>query len=224
MPLHAEREAVARRLDRLGQVVDRRPAGDRQPVADPLDALVVVRLGAVELLARDPRRERALRQPDVVVRVVERAERAPVVLVAVVVREVLVQRPAARDVHHLHAAADAEERQVTLHRPRRERQLERVALGRRARGRGVRLGAVGRRVHVGAAREQQAVEHVEHAVGVLDGGRVGREQQRDAAGALDGVDVAAGQQDGLGVPDAPARALERGAQADDGWGGHDDRG
>ena len=39
--------------------------------------------------------------------------------------------------------------------------------------------------------------------------------ERDPAGGLDGVDVAAGEEDGLRVPDAPARLLQRGAQADD---------
>ena len=153
-------------------------------------------------------------QPHVVVGVVERAERAAVVLVAEVVGQVLVERAAARDVHHLHAAADAEERHVALHRPARERELERVALRHRPGGRLVRLGAVARRVHVGAAGEQQAVDQVEQRFGLLDRGRVGRQHQRDAAGALDGVDVAAREQHRLLVPDAPARALQRGAQPD----------
>ena len=86
VPLHAQREAVARHLEHLGQLVERRPARDVEPVADPLDALVVVRLGAVHRLARGARGERAVLEPHVVVGVVERAERAPVVLVPVVRR------------------------------------------------------------------------------------------------------------------------------------------
>ena len=73
-------------------------------------------------------------------------------------RQILDQRAALRDVHHLHAAADSEERDVALDRPPRERDLEVVALGdgvhrlRRA------LLAVEARVDIGAAGEQQAVD------------------------------------------------------------------
>ena len=56
--------------------------------------------------------------------------------------------------------------------------------------------------------------------GSRDRGRIGRQHQRDPAGALHRVDVVAREQHRLLVPDAPARALERGAQADDRWGGH----
>ena len=147
--------------------------------------------------------------------VVERSQRPAVVLVPEVVREVLVERAAAGDVHDLHPAADAEERQVALHRAAGQRELEGVALGHRPDRLRVRRLAVAGGVHVGPAGEQQAVEQVEQAVGVLDRGRVRREQERDPAGGLDGVDVAAGEEDGLRVPDAPARLLQRGAQADD---------
>ncbi len=113
------------------------------------------------------------------------------------VGQVLDQRAAAGDVHQLHAAADAEQRHVTLHRLQRERDLERVA---------VRPLPV-----VGAAGEDQPVDQVEDPVALL----VGREQDRQAARALDGVDVPARQQHRLVVPHAPARALHRGAHADD---------
>ncbi len=45
---------------------------------------------------------------------------------------------------------------------------------------------------------------------------VGRQHQRDAAGPLHGLDVVERQQRRLLVPDAPAGALERGADADHG--------
>ena len=62
VPLHAEREALRRILDRLRQVVDRRPAGDLEAVADRVDALVVVRLGRVHALARDAARRASRRR------------------------------------------------------------------------------------------------------------------------------------------------------------------
>ena len=55
---------------------------------------------------------------------------------------------------------------------------------------------------------------VEHEIGLGDHARVGRQHQRDAAGALDRVDVVARQQHRRLVPDAPAGLLERRADAD----------
>ena len=215
VPLHAEHPARVRHLDRLDEVVEHAPAARHEPVAEPVDGLVVVRLGAVHELAARPRGERSLGEPDVVVGVVERAEPAPVVAVADVVGQVLDQRPAERDVEQLHAAADAEQRQVALDRPARERDLRRVALGPRPGRAVVRLGAVGGRVEVGAAREDQRVEVVEHLVGLRAGARVGRDHQRDPAALLDRVDVRAREQERLALPDRPARVLERRADADD---------
>ena len=88
--------------------------------------------------------------------------------------------------------------------------------GQRAVRGGVRLLAVGRRVDVRPAGEDQAVEHVEPLVGRLLGLRVGREHQRQAAGGLDRVDVGAVEQVRLLVPDGPAGLLEGGADADAG--------
>ena len=68
-------------------------------------------------------------EADVVVGAVERPADAAVLVVAVALGQVLVERAAARDVHHLHAAADAEQRQVALQRAARQGELEGVALG-----------------------------------------------------------------------------------------------
>ena len=76
--------------------------------------------------------------------------------------------------------------------------------------------AVGARVDVGAAGQDQAVEAVQDVVGVLGDPGVGRQHQRDRAGYLQRVDVGAGEQERLAVPDRPARALQRGAEADPG--------
>ena len=83
-------------------------------------------------------------------------------------------------------------------------------------GRRVELRAVAGRVDVGAADEHQPVDEVERLVGRLDEHRVGREQQRHPAGAADCVEVVGRDQRRLLVPHAPLRALERGADADDG--------
>ena len=139
-----------------------------KPVADRPDALVVVGLRAVDDLARRPLGERALGEADVVVGVVERPERPAVVVVALAVGQVLLERPAARDVHQLHAPADAEQREVALERAARQRDLERVALRHRALRLRVGAGAVGAGVDVGPAREEQAVEEVEDVVGIGD--------------------------------------------------------
>ena len=92
MPLHAEREAGALHLERLRQVVDRGPARDREPLADPVHALVMVRLGGVDGGACHPRRERAVGEADVVVGVVEAPQDAAVVAVPEVVGQVLDER------------------------------------------------------------------------------------------------------------------------------------
>src|SRR4051794_41940280 len=71
----------------------------------------MVGLRCVTDLTAGARGERARLEPDVVVGVVEGAERAAVVGVADVVGQVLHERPAEGDVDQLHAAADAEDRQ-----------------------------------------------------------------------------------------------------------------
>jgi hypothetical protein len=128
--------------------------------------------------------------------VAERAEHRAVVLVADRVGQMGDQRAAARDVHHLHPAADAEHRLVGLQREARERELERVALRRVA--------------DVRAAREHEPVQEREHGGRLL----VGREQDRDAARPLHVADVGHRQQRGLVVPMRPARSLDGGAEPD----------
>ena len=151
---------------------------------------------------------------------VEGPEDAAVLVVAVGVGEVLVQRPALRDVDQLHPAADPEERHVALQGPPGQRDLERVALGHRMDDLGMARRAVRGRVDVGAAREDQGVEEVEDLVGVVDEHVVHRQDQRHATGAVDGVDVGARQQERLLVPHAPLRLLEVGDDPDHRSPGH----
>ena len=67
--------------------------------------------------------------------------------------------------HHLHAAADAEHRQAARVGGVEQRQLPGVPVRPPAGGPRVRLGAVPRRVDVGAAADDQAVEPGDHGVG-----------------------------------------------------------
>ena len=94
-----------------------RPARHLETLSDPIHALMMVRLGRVRQLARGPGGQRAVGQPHVVV--AERARDEPVILVADDVRQVLDQRAAAREVHQLHPAADAQQRQVGVQRGQR---------------------------------------------------------------------------------------------------------
>jgi hypothetical protein len=216
VPLDAERERAGGVLDRLGQLVERRPARDPPALADLGHALVVVGLRRVRDLARGALGERPGGEADVVVGAVEGADHPPVVLVAEVVGEVLDERPAARHVEDLHAAADTEQGQPAGERLAGERDLEVIALRDGAHGRGVGLGAVAGRVDVGAAREQEPVEQVEQPAGVRGQRGIGRQDDRRAARRGDREHIGALQQDRLVVPDAPSRPLERPAQPDDG--------
>ena len=119
------------------------------------------------------------------------------VLVPDDVGQVLDQRPAAGDVHQLHPAADAQQRQVGVQRGEPERDLELVTH---------RVLAV-----VRAAGQDQPVQQVEDA-GRASGS--GGSITAMPAGALDRVAVAARQQHRLVVPHRPPRALDRRAQAD----------
>ena len=75
--------------------------------------------------------------------------------------------------------------------------------------------AVGARVDVGAAGEHQPVEQVEQLVGALERPVVGRQQQRQAAGALHRQRVVARRDVAGRLPRPPAHRLDRAADADD---------
>ena len=81
------------------------------------------------------------------------------------VRQVLLQRPPAGHVEYLHAPAGAEDGDAPVDRPRRQGDLEAVALGPREPGLRVRRGAVTGGVDVRSARQQEAVDPIEQEVG-----------------------------------------------------------
>ncbi len=151
---------------------------------------------------------------DVMVGVVEAAGVAPVVLVSDEIGEVLVQRSAQRHVEQLHPAADAEHGHVALERAADERDLGLIPLRHRALRLRMRLGPIRRRVDIGAAGEDQAVEPVEHLVGVGDEDRIRRDHHHEAADALDRGDVAPRQQGGALIPHPPPGELEARTDSD----------
>src|SRR6266545_1245656 len=191
MPLHADHEPLARVLDRLDEPVVGAPAGGRQP-AGIGDALVVERVDD-DHVAEDPVAEAAGDELDLVLAELGAGDRA-VVVVPQHVGQVLVQLPPVRHGHQLHAAADAEQRQVFGERRPHEHELGLVPLRPHA-DRGVALLAVQARVDVGAAGEDdrvQAVQHVEV---------VGLHEHRAPSVDVDGVHVRQGQDGGERVVD-----------------------
>ena len=154
--------------------------------------------------------ERAGLEPDRVV-----GEGAGRVTVQLEAGQVLVQRPALDHVQHLHASADPEHGHVALQRARAEAELEAVALGARAARLRVRACAVARRVDVGAAGQDQRVEHVEQLVGRLGDDVIGRQDQGEPAGPLNGERVGARREVHEHLPRRPLSALDRRAYAYD---------
>ena len=144
VPLHAE-DPAAGQLDGLDRAV-LGPAGHDEAVAEPVDRLVVHRVADRGLLADGDRGQRAGRQAHLVVD-------EPVLV------DVLHQRAAERDVEHLVAAADGEQREAELDRRPGHGQVERIVVGIDLADPGVDLRrAVAVRVDVGSAGQADPVE------------------------------------------------------------------
>ena len=126
VPLHAEQQPRPRLLDRLDHAV-RRPGDRPQAAAEPVDGLVVER---VDLERRSAPTISASREPGSIrtACVGIRPGRGLAVLDGAVgdVRQMLVQRAAARDVERLAAAADAEDRDAERVGLAGDRELEGV--------------------------------------------------------------------------------------------------
>jgi hypothetical protein len=209
VPQHADGEAPVRKLDRLHEAVVGEPGGHHS-LAELLHALMVSRLHLGALRADHTRGKRAGLEPDTVVG--EGAWRVPVQLEA---GQVLVERPALDHVQHLHAAADPQHGHVALQRACAQGELEAVALGTRAARLRVRTCAVARRVDVGAAGQDQGVEHDEQLIGGLGDDVIGRQHQSQPTGALNGKRVGARREVYEHLPGRPLSALDRRAYAYD---------
>ena len=177
---------VAGHLDRLDHVVVGRPAADDQPLAEPVDALVVVRLAPrrarapTARAASEPGSSRTSWSPKAPgrVAVVARARR---------VGQVLVERAAAGDVQQLHAAADRRAPACRARAPGGASASSNASRSGRVPVRlRVGLGAVGGRIDVGAAGEQQPVDAGRAAAsGSRRAASSGGSSSGEAAGRLD---------------------------------------
>src|SRR5436189_3197136 len=103
------------------------------------------------------------------------------------VRDVLHERSAARDVQHLHPAADCQDRQSPAARSARQAKLEYVNLWLGWAELGMRVGAVASRLQVGSAGQADPVKAVDDRLEPPRGQR--REDHRNASGGGDGFEI-----------------------------------
>ena len=116
------------------------------------------------------------------------------------------------DVHDLKAAADREGRDVAREGRLEQSQLGAVPAPLRLVGLRVRIGTVGIRADVGAARKDDPVEHVER---LLDPALCRRDEERTPTGSLDRIDVVEWDERCRKVPRTPLRLLRVRGDADD---------
>lgn len=210
MPLNSEHESAAAKLERLGQVIGYRPAANREPLSDPINALMMVLHSAVNYFAGDRRRKRALLQAHVVSAAFEGPWGRSVYR-----REVLDERAAKRNVEQLHPSADAQQWHVNFNGSADQADLAAIAFDPRAFMRRIRLRPIQRCIDVWTARQKQPIEALQqvHRRLVLKG-NVGREQDSDPAGALHGLDEHLWNERRLNVPQPPARIGDVGGDRD----------
>ena len=146
-----------------------------EPIAQPVQRLVMVRADLRPLGARGPRGERPGLEPDLVGREGSRRPRRA----GWSRRGAATRVPAAGHVQDLRAAADAREPACRARWRRGKARSRSVALGLVADRLRVRLGAVARRVEVGSAREHQRVEDVEELRRVRGAALLGGQEHRD---------------------------------------------
>ena len=124
--------------------------------------------------------------------------------------------PPQRHVEHLRAAADAEHRQTPPQRAGQQRELPGIAIAGRLVGGRVRVVAVG----AGSTSLPPVMispsSPSSTRLGDVGVDRLRRQQRRDAAGQRDPLDVDAGQEAGVHIPDPGLRLLQIGGQADHG--------
>src|SRR5207302_1046619 len=123
-------------------------------------------------------------------------------------REVLIQRPAQRDVQDLDAATDGEDREPASLRAGDERQLDGIAAGVGLAELGVRDRTIAGRLDVLPTGEHQPLDPVERGargVGLEDR----RHEERNQAGAREGADVRDVQGDALPTTVGATRGAHR---------------
>ena len=182
-----------------------------EPRAERLDRLVVHAID-LDLVGAEGLGEPAARlDHDLVGGLVARRLLAVRELGAGIGADVLVETAAERDVQHLDAAADREDRQPPIERDPHRRGLDGVARRRDVVERGMRGLAEERGVHVAAAGQEQAVQAPREPI-EGGGAELGRQRHRYAPGLLDGVEVRRVHVGPLGM----LVDSDRGADADEG--------
>ena len=216
VPLDTEGPARGGHLDRLDEIVEHAPAGRHDALAELGDRLVMVGLRGVDGLTAGARGERAgLSRTSWSALSKEPSARRWSVWPTSSGRCWTSVPPSATFISCMPRQIPSTGRSRFIARSARA-----ISAWSRS-GRvlvvlGWRRVAVGARVDVRAAGQDEAVEPVEHVVGVLGHPRVRRDHQRDRAGHLQRVDVGAREQERLAIPYRPARPLQGGAEADAG--------
>ena len=167
VPLHAQHERPRRRLDALDHTVGR-PGHGPQPASEAVDRLVVERVHPALAPAHQAGEQAARGDLDGVRDTVARGALAVLQRGAGPVGQVLVQRPAARDVQRLEPAADGEDRDPARIGAPRDLQLEEVQLGLHRAELRVAALVVGARVEIGATGQADAGQAVEQGLDRLD--------------------------------------------------------
>ena len=200
VPLHADDEPLRGILDPLQGAVAG-PGRLDEPVSESTDSLMVV---GGDVGARPDHRRQSGSVLHLDGMLGEDAWKLLVLVARNLLGEVLDEIAAARDVQQLKSAADRERRHVLLERCGEQSQFPRVAARLRHIRLRMRLGAVERRVDVGAPGEHNAVQRLER---LRDALLARWDQDRTPARSLDRVDVVERDQRGREVPDSPAAAM-----------------
>src|SRR5215510_4261251 len=195
VPLHSHHEAgVVVELHALYELIGR-PRHRLQPAAERLDHLVMEAVDLDVIDAEHLGEAAAGSDADLVRRLITRRLLAVLDLRPGLRAHVLVEGAAERDVEHLDAAANSEERRLLLERHVRHRRLERIARRRHVVERRMRRLAEARGIHVATAREKNGVEAT-HEPRQGRGGELRGEEHGHAARLLHrfeirGIDVGA---------------------------------
>src|SRR5438132_9987533 len=176
MPLHADIKRMRWILETLDDAV-RRERCDAKALTDVSNGLVMRGVYVEFLLADDLGEARALFHEDVVTMTIGRFARMLDVRAQLGI-DVLNQRAARGDIHHLHTQTDAQRRHSTFARDTRESELVVLPARIHRLDAGVALFAVNARITIVATREQNPVEAVNDRLSIL---RLRRDDYRHPA-------------------------------------------